>query len=206
MNSPSYKVSLFSHGSRTDMYLPIYIDLFNDPNENRESAPETKPPDWMTKPYLESLKSRIGPYASELMMYNLQKGLLPKPQEEAKTTEPAEQPQKQQQYSLSMVAAISPTQILSAQIIQGTFDSTLLENFIYWTLKGIHNDSTLRKKRVMIFLDNARIHYHSNITETFKQFGAHAMFNAQYSPWLNPVERLFGTVKKKLQQTNTFTK
>ena len=67
-----------------------------------------------------------------------------------------------------MVAAISPTQILSAQIIQGTFDSTLLENFIYWTLKGIYNDSTLQKKRVMIFLDNARIHYHSNITETFK--------------------------------------
>ena len=82
----------------------------------------------------------------------------------------------------------------------------MLENFIYCTLKAIHADSALKKKRIMILLDNARIHYHSNITETLKQFGAHAIFNAQYSPWLNPVERLFGVVKKRLQQVDTFTK
>ena len=98
-----------------------------------------------------------------------------------------------------MVAAISSTQVICAQVIEGTFDSTMLENFIYWTLRSISNDATLRKKRVMILLDNARIHYHSNITETLKKFGAHALFNAQYSPWLNPVERLFGVIKRKLQ-------
>jgi hypothetical protein len=90
MNSHSYKVRVSSCWQNSYLYIPINIDLFDDPNENRESAPELKTPDWMTKPYLESLKSRIGPHASELMMHNLKKGLLPKPQEEAKTTEPSE--------------------------------------------------------------------------------------------------------------------
>jgi len=52
----------------------------------------------------------------------------------------------QQKYSLSMVAAIAPTQMITAQIIEGTFDSTLLENFIYWTLKSINADPQLKKK------------------------------------------------------------
>ena len=94
MRIPSYKVSLFSYGSLSCLLLSTFIDLFNDSNENRESASETKPPDWMTKPYLEGLKLQVGPFASELMLHNLKKGLLPKTQEEEKTTEPAEQPQK----------------------------------------------------------------------------------------------------------------
>ncbi len=49
-------------------------------------------------------------------------------------------------------------------------------------------------------MDNAVIHKHSVVMETARRMKVNVLFNAEYSPWLNPIEQLFGHVKKKLNE------
>ena len=48
-------------------------------------------------------------------------------------------------------------------------------------------------------MDNAVIHKQSAVKETASLMGVHVLFNAEYSPWLNPIELLFNQIKKKLK-------
>ncbi len=47
---------------------------------------------------------------------------------------------KRQQYSISLIAAMSQDKILASQIIEGGVDSVLFENFIYHTLRCVRTD------------------------------------------------------------------
>ncbi|CDW90737.1 UNKNOWN [Stylonychia lemnae] len=109
---------------------------------------------------------------------------------------------KRQQYSVSLLSAISQQQVHATQIIEGSVDSTLFENFVYQTLHSIRVDEQLCRKQVVMFMDNAVIHKHSYILETAKKFKVTLLFNAEYSPWLNPVEQLFAYIKKNLEVQN----
>ena len=106
---------------------------------------------------------------------------------------------KRQQYSISLIAAMSQDKILASQIIEGGVDSVLFENFIFHTLRSVRTDKNLQLKPVLLFMDNAVIHKHSEVLETARKMKVNVLFNAQYSPWLNPVEQLFGHIKKQLQ-------
>ena len=50
---------------------------------------------------------------------------------------------KRQQYSVSLLSAMSQTKVLATQIIEGGVDSMLFENFIYHTLKSVRSDKLL---------------------------------------------------------------
>ena len=95
---------------------------------------------------------------------------------------------KKQQYSLSLIAAITQDRVISAQFIEGGVDSTIFENFIYQTLRCVRNDPMLMNKNVVLLMDNAVIHKHSVVLETARRMKANVLFNAEYSPWLNPIE------------------
>ena len=71
---------------------------------------------------------------------------------------------------------------------------------MYHTLRSVRTDSELQKKQVVLFMDNAVIHKHSDVLETARKMKVNVLFNAQYSPWLNPIEQLFGYIKKKLSK------
>jgi hypothetical protein len=45
--------------------------------------------------------------------------------------------EKRQQYSISLIAAITQDHVITSQFIEGGVDSTLFENFVYETLKGV---------------------------------------------------------------------
>ena len=49
-------------------------------------------------------------------------------------------------------------------------------------------------------MDNAVIHKHSVVLQTAQKFKANVIFNAEYSPWLNPVEQLFNLLKKRVRE------
>jgi transposase len=49
-------------------------------------------------------------------------------------------------------------------------------------------------------MDNATIHRHSKVLETAKRMHASVLFNAQYSPWINPIELLFNHLKRKFRK------
>jgi transposase len=86
----------------------------------------------------------------------------------------------------------------ATQIIEGSVDSTLFENFVYQVLRSIRTDENNCRKKVILFMDNAVIHKHSQVQETTRRFKVNLLFNAEYSPWLNPVEQLFSFIKKNL--------
>jgi transposase len=48
-------------------------------------------------------------------------------------------------------------------------------------------------------MDNASLHKHPSVYETVREFRANILLNAQYSPWLNPVEQLFNYIKRQLR-------
>ena len=55
-----------------------------------------------------------------------------------------------------------------------------------------------KDRDIVLFMDNAVMHKHPQVLETCRAFGVNVLFNAQYSPWLNPIEGLFGHIKSKL--------
>jgi len=55
-------------------------------------------------------------------------------------------------------------------------------------------------------MDNAIIHKYSHVLETARKMKVHVLFNAEYSPWLNPVEMLFSHIKKNLRVESIDTK
>lgn len=94
----------------------------------------------------------------------------------------------------------------ATQIIEGSVDSTLFENFVYQALKSIREDENLCMKKVILFMDNSVIHKHSYISETARKFKVNLLFNAEYSPWLNPVEQLFSFIKKNVDVEKVLNK
>lgn len=64
---------------------------------------------------------------------------------------------------------------------------------------GLKADKQNANKDIILLIDNAVIHKHSIVLETAKNLKVNVLFNAEYSPWLNPVEQLFGFIKKQVK-------
>jgi transposase len=64
---------------------------------------------------------------------------------------------------------------------------------------GLKADKQNANKDIILLIDNAVIHKHSLVLETAKNLRVNVLFNAEYSPWLNPVEQLFGFIKKQVK-------
>ena len=113
---------------------------------------------------------------------------------------------KKQQYSMSFIAAITEDKLFCSQIIEGAYDATLFEEVLYKMLLHVRTDQQSCNKPVVLFMDNAKFHHHSRVLETCRSLKVHVLFNAEYSPWLNPIELLFGHVKRKLLRRVITTK
>lgn len=85
-------------------------------------------------------------------------------------------------------------------------DSVVFENFIQQMLLGVRQDPSLAHKNIILLLDNAKIHHHSMVLETARRMQVNVMFNAEYSPWLNPVESLFGHLKRCIKDEQLATR
>lgn len=77
---------------------------------------------------------------------------------------------------------------MSSQVIEGGVDSVLFENFIYHTLRSVRTDPETKDREVVLLMDNAVIHKHQSVLETALKLKVNVLFNAEYSPWLNPIE------------------
>ena len=81
-------------------------------------------------------------------------------------------------YTLSLMAAMSQYKVHGVQIVQGTFDASLFSNFIYELLRGLQAELKPTGKRVLLFIDNARIHHGQDFLENARKWGADVLFNA----------------------------
>jgi transposase len=105
-------------------------------------------------------------------------------------------------YSFSMIAALTQHCVLAAQITEGGTDAVVFDNFLHRLLTKLRTDKATKTKHVVVLMDNATIHKHSSIYETARKFKVNVLLNAQYSPWLNPVEQLFNHIKRALRKAN----
>lgn len=70
---------------------------------------------------------------------------------------------KKQQYSMSLIAAITRDKLLCTQVLEGAFDATLFEEVVYQMLVHVRTDQDTANKTVVLFMDNASIHHHSEV-------------------------------------------
>ena len=82
----------------------------------------------------------------------------------------------------------------------------MFEAFLSTMLLAIHNDKQYEGKNVILYLDNARIHSHSMVLETARRMKVNVLFSAPYSPWLNPIESLFGYLKNRTKEETVNSK
>ena len=113
---------------------------------------------------------------------------------------------KLENYSVSLISAISQERVIANQLVQGGVDSTVFENFIFELLTHIRSDTAHRGKRVVLLMDNARIHCHKSVVDIAMDMKAILLYSAQYSPWLNPVEHLFALIKRRIRQESVHTR
>ncbi len=109
---------------------------------------------------------------------------------------------KTQNYSV--VAAITKSKILGFQIFKGSITSQDFGGFIMSLF--LSNPKMLEQaSKYILFMDNAPIH-HAKILKPFLS-NFKILFNAPYSPFLNPIEEFFGNWKfnfrKKFRENTT---
>ena len=101
-----------------------------------------------------------------------------------------------QGYNLTLIAAMTIQNVISMQVVEGGTDAVIFENFLFRTLESIRRSPTTRNKPIVILMDNAVIHKTPVVYNTAKTMNATLLLNAEYSPWLNPIEQLFNRHKR----------
>ena len=86
--------------------------------------------------------------------------------------------------------------VISMQVVEGGTDAVIFENFLFRTLERIRRSPTTRNKPIVILMYNAVIHKTPVVYNTAKRMNATLLLNAEYSPWLNPIEQLFNKLKR----------
>ena len=102
-------------------------------------------------------------------------------------------------YTMTLLAAMTPNEVVGAQMIQGGVDNSLFENFVYRVVAALLKDPVNKGRRIVVYLDNARIHKCQAVYDAMRKLGCCLVFAAQYSPFLMPIEMLFNEVKLRLK-------
>jgi transposase len=91
-------------------------------------------------------------------------------------------------------------------LIEGAYDATLYEEVLYQMFYRLRSEKAYEKKNIVLLMDNAKFHHHSKVLEICRLMKVNVLFNAEYSPWLNPIENFFGHVKKQVLRRVVTTK
>ena len=90
--------------------------------------------------------------------------------------------------------------VIAAQVTEGGTDAVVFENFLHRVLHKLRVDRETKNKQIVVLMDNATIHKHESVYATARKFKVNVLLNAQYSPWLNPIEQLFNYIKRRLRK------
>lgn len=100
---------------------------------------------------------------------------------------------------MSMLAFLGQNGILETYVTEGTFNRLkFFDNCKDFALSGICEKYPGRNS--VWILDGARIHCHPSIVRYFRSIGIILIFLPPYTPFFNPIEYVFGYVKKHLKR------
>ena len=64
------------------------------------------------------------------------------------------------------------------QFVEGAMDHNMFENFLYQVLMKLRTDPETKNKRIVVYLDNAKIHKSPHLKEMVGRFYVDILFAA----------------------------
>ena len=98
---------------------------------------------------------------------------------------------KKRGFSCSALTAIGPNGMLYCTLVRGKVTAEIYDAFLDHLAEELKSDGP-----IVFWMDNASIH--NNAQEKFKSSKHKVIFNAPYSPEINPIENIFGVWKEKI--------
>ena len=92
----------------------------------------------------------------------------------------------------SLIALSNSTTIFEPIIYEDTADTNLIYTYFKQTLPKLPLNS-------VVVMDNASYHKSAVIKELFEENNVELMYLPPYSPDLNPIEKIWGNIKKELR-------
>ena len=96
---------------------------------------------------------------------------------------------------INLVAGKIGNALIGSMIYRETMESEFFEE---WFREILLRDIEKLEKRVLIVIDNARFHRKNILEKIIEGTGHCLLFLPPYSPDLNPIEKLWANMKKKL--------
>ncbi len=93
--------------------------------------------------------------------------------------------------------------LVEPMIYLSTADSNTVLSYFEHTLPRLQ--PTNKTRTSIVILDNASYHKSQQLKDLFKQHNCHLVFLPPYSPDLNPIEPLWGTIKQDLRNFYDYT-
>lgn len=100
----------------------------------------------------------------------------------------------------SLLMAKRGKEWLSPMVFKGTCNTGF---FIEWLEKMLLPELKEKERKQVIIMDNASIHRNKKVREIIESNGYILHYLSPYSPDYNPIENVFGTIKKILRYANT---
>ena len=98
---------------------------------------------------------------------------------------------------VSLLLCISPDGIVNYQIKRGSFKAA---DFVEYLQALAEHFPAVRNGEVCLVMDNARIHHARAATAFLNDNNIHHIFLPPYSPELNPIELVFGVLKRRYRK------
>ena len=94
-------------------------------------------------------------------------------------------------------------EIVAIQILDGAQDANVFEQFVYRTFKALRKSRKYQGRRLVAFIDNARIHKKEMVLNAARKLGVDVIFNAPYSPHTMPCEAIHNRLKQHIRGLST---
>ena len=77
-----------------------------------------------------------------------------------------------------LLAAMTQNEVVGSQMIQGGVDTVLFENFLYRVVSTSVKEPSNQGRRIVVYIDNARIHKCQAVYDMIRKLGCTLVFAA----------------------------
>ena len=100
------------------------------------------------------------------------------------------------------MAAIGIGGVIGYEVREGAFNGDLFKEFVASTLIPYFSS----RPDLILIMDNCKFHHRQDVLALLNQGGITYKFLPPYSPMLNPIEEVFGTMKAKYKNIRPLSK
>jgi transposase len=118
----------------------------------------------------------------------------------ARKGEPSRRLQRAVVQKINVVMAVTNSKVLAYQMRKGSYNEHAFAAFIIDIARKLLENNNWNAVPAVIFMDNAGFHKSNLLMKLYSLLPFRIVFNAPYSPQINPIEYVFGLIKQKVKQ------